>query len=130
MNWFGNSTHKKIYPTKMFVNYLPEVSKEDESAKIQTKSIGGRLLSVALGVQNVALDMLLTEAPKLVEQGMNFVAKTLESLAVDKAFPTIVRRNFDVINNKHLSIPSNTLIPADFAANNMQGEVFGNGETK
>lgn len=131
MNWFDNSNHKKIYPTKMFVNYLPEVSRENES-KPQEKSIGGTLLSVALGAQNVALDMLLTAAPKLVEQGMNFTAKTLESLAVDKAFPTIVQRNFDVINKEHLSLPSKiTLVRGDFTPNNStKGELFADGETK
>ena len=131
MNWF-NKHNKKVYPTKMFVNYLPEVSKAKESEEIQTKSISGSILSMAMGTQGIAIDMILTAAPKLIEQGMNLMAKTLESLAVDKAFPTIGRRNFDIIDPEKLSLPSKiTLVRGDFAQNNnMQGEVFGDGEKR
>ena len=131
MFWSMNKS-TKIYPTKMFVNYLPEISKKTQGDSIQTKSIGGSLLSVAMGAQGIALDMILTAAPKIIEQGMNLMAKTLESLASDKAFPTIVRRNFDTIDPKKLSLPSKiTLVRGDFAQNNdMQGEVFGDGEAR
>ena len=131
MSWFNNE-RKTIYPTKMFVNYLPEVSKTKGKNAIQTKSIGGSILSMALGPQGVALDMILTAAPKLIDQGMNLMAKTLESLSSDKAFPTIVRRNFDIIDPDKLSLPSKiTLVRGDFASNNdMQGEVFGDGEKR
>ena len=131
MSWFAKE-NRTIYPTKMFVNYLPEVSKKTQGDAIQTKSMGGSLLSVAMGAQGIALDMILTAAPKIIDQGMTLMSKTLESLAVDKAFPTIVRRNFDIIDPEKLSLPSKiTLIRGDFAQNNnMQGEVFGDGESK
>ena len=131
MFWSMNKS-TKIYPTKMFVNYLPEVSKEKKGDTIQTKSIGGSILSMALGTQGIAIDMLLTAAPKLIEQGMNLMAKTLESLAEDKAFPTTVRRNFDIIDPKNFLLPSKiSLVRGDFAANNnMQGEVFGDGKSR
>lgn len=131
MSWFRKN-NTTIYPTKMFVNYLPEVSKTKGKNTIQTKSIGGSILSMALGPQGVALDMILTAAPKLIDQGMNLMAKTLESLSSDKAFPTIVRRNFDIIDPDKLSLPSKiTLVRGDFASNNdMQGEVFGDGEKR
>jgi hypothetical protein len=131
MSWFDKES-RTIYPTKMFVNYLPEVSKKTQGDDIQTKSIGGSLLSVAMGAQGIALDMILTAAPKIIEQGMNLMAKTLESLASDKAFPTIIRRNFDIIDPDKLSLPSKiTLVRGDFAQNNnMQGEVFGDGESR
>jgi hypothetical protein len=130
MSWFNEK--KKVYPTKMFVNYLPEVSKEEKTKTVQTKSVGSAMLSAALGTQSVALDMILTAAPKLIDQGMHLMAKTLESLAVDKAFPTTVRRNFDIINPAKLSLPSQiSLVRGNFAANNtMQGEIFGDGTTR
>lgn len=129
MSWFS-STKKSVYPTKMFVNYLPEVSRKEDNDSLQTKSMGGSMLSMALGTQGVALDMLLTAAPKIIDQGMNLLSKTLESLAGDKAYPTTVRRNFDIINPEKISLPSKiTLVRGDFASNNdMEGKVFGDGE--
>jgi len=128
------SSHKstKVYPTKMFVNYLPEVAKEKKDDSIQTKSIGGSILSMALGTQGIAIDMLMTATPKLIDQGMNLMAKTLESLADDKAFPTTVRRNFDIIDPENFLLPSKiSLVRGDFASNNeMQGEVFGDGKSR
>lgn len=131
MSWFRNN-NKKIYPTKMFVNYLPEVSQSKGDDAIQTKSIGGSILSMALGTQGIAIDMLLTAAPKLIDQGMNLMAEALNSLASDKAFPTIVRRNFDVIEQDKLWLPSKiTLVRANFAPNNdMHGEIFADGKNQ
>ncbi|CAA6803667.1 MAG: Unknown protein [uncultured Sulfurovum sp.] len=123
MSWFQNTPQKKIYPTKMFVNYLTEVTQKNGS--IQTKSL-------TAAIAPIALDMVLTAAPKLADQGINFVAHTLESLAIDKAFPTIVRRNFDVIKENQLSLPRKiTIVRGDFAhEHNKQGEIFGDGEDK
>ncbi len=131
MSWFGKDK-RTIYPTKMFVNYLPEVPKKTKDDAIQTKSLGSTMLSVALGTQSIALNMLLTASPKLIEQGMNFISTTLQSLTVDKAYPTTVRRNFDTIDPEKLSLPSKiTLIRGDFASNNnIEGEIFGDGEKK
>jgi len=128
MSWFSNS-NKKIYPTKMFVNYLPEISKEEKTTPIQSKSIGGAILTSALG--GTAIDMLLNAAPKLIDQGMELMANTLNALANDKAFPTTVRRNFDVIDPKKMSLPSKiTLVRGNFAHdNNKQGTTFGDGES-
>ena len=127
MSWFSNN--KKVYPTKMFVNYLPEISKEEKTHPIQSKSIGGAILSSALG--GTAIEMLLNAAPKLIDQGMELMANTLNALANDKAFPTTVRRNFDVIDPKKMSLPSKiTLVRGNFAHdNNKQGTTFGDGES-
>ena len=132
MSWFNNTANNKKYPTKMFVNYLPEITKKTKGEIATTKSMGSSMLSAALGAQGIALDMVLTAAPKLIDQGMELMAKTLDSLAKDKAFPTIVRRNFDIINPTKPSLPSKiTLIRGNFAPNtSMQGEVFGDGETR
>jgi hypothetical protein len=129
MSWFSNST-KKIYPTKMFVNYLPELSKEEKSNSIQTKSIGGAILSSAVG--GTAIDMVLNAAPKLIDQGMEIMSNTLNALANDKTFPTTVRRNFDIIDPKKMSLPSKiTLVRGNFAnnANSIKkGTILGDGE--
>jgi len=130
MSWFDNN--EKVYPTKMFVNYLPEVSDTKSDNESHTKSIGGALASAALGVQGVAVEMILTAAPKLIDQGMKLVADTLTSLASDKAYPTNVSRNFDTINPAKLSLPSKiTLVRGNFAPNNnVIGETFGDGEKR
>ncbi|CAA6819480.1 MAG: Unknown protein [uncultured Sulfurovum sp.] len=125
MNWFESKKYKKTYPTKFFVNYLPETSQTKENTTIQEKSLGATIVPMAL-------DILLTLTPKLAEQSMNFVSQSLESLTIEKAFPTIVRRNFDVINEEHLSLPSKiTLVRGDFTPKiNTKGEVFGDGTQK
>ena len=127
MSWFSDND-KKVYPTKMFVNYLPEVSKKEEN--IQTKSIGRSVITAALGSQGVAIDMILNVAPKLIDQGMELMGKTLNALAEDKAFPTKIRRNLDVINPAKISLPSKiTLVRGNFANNtNKKGILFGDGE--
>lgn len=125
MSWLDDDT--KIYPTKMFVNYLPK-----EKPKVESKSLGTTLISAATGVQGIALDLLLTAAPKLIDQGMKVVNNTLKSMAEDKAYPTFVQRNFDTIDTQTFHLPSKiTLVRGDFAPNkNMQGEVYGDGEEK
>ena len=130
MNWFDNK--KTIYPTKMFVNYLSENSETKTTQSSQTKSIDTSLISAAMGVQGVAIEMLLTAAPKIIDKGLELVADTIESFANDKAFPTTVKRNFDVINPKTLSLPSKiTLVRGNFAPDkNRQGEIFGDGDKK
>lgn len=125
MNWFNEDT--KVYPTKMFVNYLPEVS--EESSEKQTK---GEHRSVASLIGGEGLDILLSLAPKAIDYGMEFLGKTLDSLAEDQAYPTEVKRNFDALSPAKLYLPRKiTLVRGDFAPNkNMQGELFGDGEEK
>lgn len=131
MSWFSKK-NKKTYPTKMFVNYLPVLSKEEERATIQTKSIGSSILATALGGQGVAIDMLLNAAPKLIDQSMKLMSTTLNAFANDKTFPTTVRRNFDVIEEGKLSLPSKiTLVRGNFANdsdNPKKGTTFGDGK--
>jgi hypothetical protein len=123
MNWFDDD--KKTYPTKMFINYLPE-----EKPEVESKNIGATLL--AGGVQGIALDLLLTTAPKLIDEGMQLLRNRLASMAEDKVDLTTVQRNFDTIEKEILHLPSKiTLVRGDFAPNkNMQGELYGDGETK
>jgi len=125
MSWLNHD--KRTYPTKMFVNYLVE-----EKPSIQSKSLGTNLISAATGVQGIALDLLLTAAPKLIDEGMQFVNTTLKSMAEDKAESTFVQRNFDTIDPQKFHLPRNiTLIRGDFSPkNSTQGEVYGDGEAK
>jgi len=125
MNWFDQDT--KVYPTKMFVNYLPEVSKE---GKEQQEKGGHRSVTSLIG--GGGLDILLSLAPKAIDYGMEFLSKTLDALAKDQEYPTEVQRNFDALSTAKLYLPSKiTLVRGDFAPNkNMQGELFGDGEEK
>jgi len=129
MSWFNNNN--VIYPTKMFVNYLPEIPKTKGINFSTTKSIGG-LLTSAMGLQGVAVNMVMTAAPKIINQGMQLMSDTINSLAHDKMFPTTIKRNFDVINPAKISLPSKiTLVRGDFANEITQaGEIFGDGVTK
>ncbi len=130
MSWFNNS--KKVYPTKMFVNYLSETPPTKGMRFSKSKSIGGSLLSATMGVQGVAIEMLITAAPKIIDKGMELLSNTINSLANEKMFPTTVKRNFDVINPAKISLPSKiTLVRGDFATNvTQEGELFGDGTKK
>jgi hypothetical protein len=125
VSWLDDD--KTLYPTKMFVNYLPQ-----EEPKVQSKSLGTTLISAATGFKGIALDLLLTASPKLIDEGMKLVNNALKSMAEDKADTTFVQRNFDTIDPETLHLPSKiTLIRGDFAPNkNMQGEVYGDGEER
>ena len=130
MSWFNNN--KEVYPTKMFINYLPEVPPTKGITFSQTKSIGGSLLSTAMGVQGVAIDMIISSAPKIIDQGMKLMSDTISSMAEEKIVQTTVKRNFDVINPAKMSLPSKiTLVRGEFATDaSQEGELFGDGEKK
>lgn len=130
MSWFNNN--KEIYPTKMFVNYLPETPPTKGVTFSPSKSIGGSLLSTAMGLQGVAIDMVMTATPKIIDQGMKLMSDTIRSMAEEKIVQTTVKRNFDVINPAKMSLPSKiTLVRGDFATDvSYKGELFGDGERK
>ena len=104
MSWFNNN--KKVYPTKMFVNYLSDLPQTKGMSFNKSKSITGSLISTAMGVKGVAIDMILTATPKLIDQGMKLMSDTINSMAEDKIIQTTVKRNFDVINPARISLPS------------------------
>ena len=130
MSWFNNN--KKVYPTKMFVNYLSDLPQTKGMTFKKTRSITGSLLSTAMGIKGVAIDMVISAAPKLIDQGMKLMSDTISSMAEDKIIQTTVKRNFDVINPARVSLPSKiTLVRGEFATDATQeGEIFGDGEKK
>ncbi len=130
MSWFSNS--KKVYPTKMFVNYLSDIPQTKGMTFKKTRSITGSLLTATMGVKGVAIDMVISATPKLIDQGMRLISDTINSMAEDKVVKTTVKRNFDVINPARVSLPSKiTLVRGEFATDTSQeGEVFGDGERK
>ena len=130
MSWFNNN--KKVYPTKMFVNYLSEVPQTKGMTFNKSKSMTGTLLYAAMGAQGAAVDMIISTAPKLIDQGMKLMSDTISSMAEDKIVQTTVKRNFDVINPARVSLPSKiTLVRGEFATDaSQEGEVFGDGEEK
>jgi len=130
MSWFNKS--KKNYPTKMFVNYLDEPSKKEDKSVAKTKSFSTSMLSTAMGVQGVAIDMALSVAPEMIDKGMKFMSDTLQGVANDKKFLTTVKRNFDIKNPVKVSLPSKiTIVRGKFASqNSTEGEIFGDGEKK
>ena len=130
MSWFNNN--KKVYPTKMFVNYLSDLPQTKGMTFNKSKSMTGSLLSTAMGAKGVAIDMILTAAPKLIDQGMKLVSNTISSMAEKKIVQTTVKRNFDVINPARVSLPSKiTLVRGEFATDaSQEGEVFGDGEKR
>ena len=130
MYWFNKN--KKLYPTKMFVNYLDESSKKEDKNVAKTKSFSTSMLSTAMGVQGVAIDMALSVAPEMIDKGMKFMSDTLQGVANDKKFLTTVKRNFDINNPAKVSLPSKiTIVRGKFASqNSTEGEIFGDGEEK
>ena len=130
MSWFSNN--KKAYPTKMFVNYLSDIPQTKGMTFKKTNSITGSLLSATMGVQGAAIDMIISTAPKFIDQGMRLMSDTINSMAEDKIVKTTVKRNFDVINPARVSLPSKiTLVRGEFATDaSQEGEVFGDGEKK
>jgi len=130
MSWFKNN--KRVYPTKMFVNYLSDLPQTKGMTFNKSKSITGSLLSATMGVKGAAIDMVLSAAPKLIDQSMKLMSNTINSMAEDKIVKTNVKRNFDVINPARVSLPSKiTIVRGEFATDTSQeGEVFGDGEKK
>ena len=130
MSWFNNN--KKVYPTKMFVNYLNDLPQTKGMTFNKSKSMTGTLLSAAMGAQGAAVDMIISTAPKLIDQGMKLMSDTISSMAEDKIVQTTVKRNFDVITPARVSLPSKiTLVRGEFATDaSQEGEVFGDGEEK
>lgn len=130
MSWFSNN--KRVYPTKMFVNYLSDIPQTKGMTFKKTRSITGSLLSATMGVQGAAINMVVSAAPKLIDQGMRLISDTINSMAEDKVVKTTVKRNFDVINPERVSLPSKiTIVRGEFATDASQdGEVFGDGEKK
>ncbi|CAA6812267.1 MAG: Unknown protein [uncultured Sulfurovum sp.] len=129
MSWFSDK-NRKIYPTKMFVNYLPEDESTQNIEEPISKSIGGAIL---MG-KGFAIDMLLNAAPKFINQGMELMNNTLNTLANDQTFPSNIRRNFDIIDSTKLSLPNKiTLVRGNFANNlnnGKKGIIFGDGIKK
>jgi len=80
----------------------------------------------------VAVDMIMTAAPKIIDKGMQLMSDTISSMAEKKIVQSTVKRNFDVINPARISLPSKiTLVRGEFATNASQkGELFGDGEKK
>ena len=131
MSWFNR---KKVYPTKMFVNYLLESSKTKDIkfTKTKTRSFSTSMLSTAMGLQGVAIDMALSVAPDIIDKGMTFMSDTLRGVANNKKFLTTVKRNFDINNPVKVSLPSKiTIVRGEFASqNSMEGEIFGDGKER
>ena len=130
MSWFSNN--RKIYPTKMFVNYLPEVPKTKGISFSKTRSFSTSMLSTALGAQGMAVSMIANAAPKLIDEGLKLVSETINKFAEKDVTRTTVKRNFDILNPIKVSLPSRiTIVRGDFAPNaSSEGEQFGDGDKK
>ena len=130
MSWFNEN--ETIYPTKMFVNYLSEVPQTKGMNFSKTRSFSTSMLTAGLGTYGVAIDMVMTAAPKIIDSGMALMSKTISTMAEKQMFPTTVKRNFDVINPAKISLPSKiTLVRGNFATDvNEEGITFGDGEKK
>ena len=126
MSWFKNN--KQSYPTKMFVHYLPNIPKSKNIPLIQEKGLGGSPLSFT-GIQGMAIEMMLNTAPKLIDEGIILVSKTINKFAQKDVTKTTVQRNFDIIYKNKISLPSNiTLVRGKFAPIlTKEGETFGDG---
>ena len=132
MSWFN--TNRKVHPTKMFVNYLPEVPETKNMNFSKTRSFSTSMLSAALGAQGMAISMFVNAAPKLIDEGLKLVSETINKFAQKDVTRTTVKRNFDILNPVKISLPSRiTLVRGNFASDvNEEGknEVFGDGEKK
>ena len=130
MSWF--SEKRIIYPTKMFVNYLPEVPKTKGIHFNKTKSFSTSMLSTALGAQGMAVSMIANAAPKLIDEGLALVSETINKFAKKDVTRTTVTRNFDILNPVKVSLPSRiTIVRGNFASDvNEEGEIFGDGSKK
>jgi hypothetical protein len=130
MSWFSNS--RKVYPTKMFVNYLPEVPETKSISFSKTKSFNTSILSTALGVQGMAISMIANATPKIIDEGFKLVSESINKFAKKDVTKTTVKRNFDILNPIKVSLPSQiTIVRGNFATNiEAKGELFGDGEKK
>ena len=130
MSWFSNN--RKIYPTKMFVNYLPEVPQTKGISFSKTRSFSTSMLSTALGAQGMAVSMIANAAPKLIDEGLKLVSETINKFAKKDVTRTTVKRNFDILNPVKVSLPSRiTIVRANFAPNaSSEGERFGDAKDK
>ena len=130
MSWFSNN--RKIYPTKMFVNYLPEVPQTKSMSFSKTKSFSTSMLSAAFGPQGMAVGMIANAAPKLIDEGLKLVSETINKFAEKDVTRTTVKRNFDILNPTKVSLPSRiSIVRGNFASSvNAKGEIFGDGEKK
>ena len=128
MSWFSNN--RKVYPTKMFVNYLPEVPQTKSMSFSKTKSFSTSMLSAAFGAQGMAVSMIANAAPKLIDEGLKLVSETISKFAEKDVTRTTVKRNFDILNPVKVSLPSRiTIVRGNFASDvTSQGEIFGDGE--
>jgi hypothetical protein len=127
MSWFSNN--RKVYPTKMFVNYLPEVPQTKSISFSKTKSLGTSMLSAAFGAQGMAVSMIANAAPKLIDEGLKLVSESINRFAEKDVTRTMVKRNFDILNPVKVSLPSNiTIVRGNFAPQvSVEGEIFGDG---
>ena len=130
MSWFN--TNRKVHPTKMFVNYLPEVPETKSMNFSKTKSFSTSMLSAALGAQGMAVSMIANAAPKLIDEGLKLVSETINKFAQKDVTRSTVKRNFDILNPVKVSLPSSiTIVRGNFAPNDQaEGELFGDGEKK
>jgi len=130
MSWFSNN--RKNYPTKMFVNYLPEIPETKGINFNKTKSFSTSMISAAFGAQGMAVSMIANVAPKLIDEGLQLVSETINKFAQKDVTRTTVKRNFDVINPVKVSLPSSmTIVRGNFSSTlNSKGETFGDGEQK
>jgi len=130
MSWFNNN--RKVYPTKMFVNYLPEVPVTKNMSFSKTRSIGSSMLSAAFGAQGMAVSMIANAAPELIDKGLQFVSDSINKFAEKDVTRTTVKRNFDTIHPTKFSLPSQiTIVRGNFAPSlTADGEIFGDGEKK
>jgi hypothetical protein len=115
----------------MFVNYLPEPSLTRGGPRASKSSIGlGDLASFS--PYGAAVNIAMKVAPKIIDKGMQLVSQTISSLAEKQTYSTTIKRNFDVLNDAEVTLPSKiTLVRGDFATNTeSKGEVFGDGKSK
>jgi len=130
MSWF--SSDRKVYPTKMFVNYLPDIPETKNMTFSKTRTLSGTILSTALGAQGMAVSMVANAAPALIDEGLQLVSETINNFAQKDVTKTTVKRNLDILNPVKVSLPSQiTLVRGNFASDlNAEGEIFGDGEKK
>ncbi len=124
---FLKSNHSKN-PTKMFISHISE----PPQTKGLTKSPTGSIVSKMLGAEGIVIDMILNAAPKVIEEGLELISKTITKFAEKDVTKTTVKRNIDIFSSTKMSIPSNiTLIRGEFSPNvTDKGETFGDGHDK
>jgi hypothetical protein len=109
----------------MFIT-IPEVIAKDTPVAKSISFNKGALDMLATA--NPLTSILLNAAPKLIDEGLEFLSNSINRFAQEDVTKTIVKRNIDIINRDKISIPNSiTIIRGDFAAkiNATKGEAFG-----